>query len=32
LKAFSGVADDELEERLARLDHRRIVAEIYGSL
>lgn len=32
LKAFCGAADDELEERLARLNHRRIVAEIYGSL
>ncbi|MGH7794749.1 MAG: beta-N-acetylhexosaminidase [Candidatus Binatia bacterium] len=32
LKAFSGAADDAVEERLARLDHRRIVAEIHGSL
>jgi beta-N-acetylhexosaminidase len=32
LKTFTGVAERELEERLARLDHRRIAGEIQGSL
>ncbi|MGE5217676.1 MAG: beta-N-acetylhexosaminidase [Chloroflexota bacterium] len=32
LKEFRGAADDELEERLSRLDHRRMVEEFYGSL
>jgi beta-glucosidase-like glycosyl hydrolase len=29
---FSGVTEAELADRLASLDHRRIVAEIHGSL
>jgi beta-N-acetylhexosaminidase len=32
LKSFSGVAESDLESRLERLDHRRIVKEIHGSL
>ena len=32
LKEFNGAAEDALEDRLARLDHRRIIEEIYGSL
>jgi beta-N-acetylhexosaminidase len=32
LKKFSGSADAGIEERLAALDHRRIVEEIYGNL
>ena len=32
LRSFSGAAKDELEDRLARLDHRRIAAAIYGNL
>jgi beta-N-acetylhexosaminidase len=32
LKEFRGAADDELEERLRRLDHRELVDEFYGSL
>jgi beta-N-acetylhexosaminidase len=32
LKAFTGAADNEIEDRLARLNHRRMVEEIYGSL
>jgi beta-N-acetylhexosaminidase len=32
LKAFSGVTENELEDRLKRLDHRRIVDEIHGNL
>jgi beta-N-acetylhexosaminidase len=31
-QSFSGAAKDELEGRLARLDHRRIAAAIHGSL
>jgi len=32
LRTFSGAADNELESRLRRLDHQRIVEEIHGSL
>jgi beta-N-acetylhexosaminidase len=32
LKSFSGVAENELEDRLTRLDHQSIVAEIHGNL
>ena len=32
LKEFTGVAENELEDRLKNLDHRRIVEEIHGSL
>ncbi len=32
LKEFRGAADDELEERLRRLDHRQTVEAFYGSL
>ena len=32
LGTFSGALRDEILERLAALDHPRIVAEIYGSL
>lgn len=32
LKTFSGTAESELESRINRLDHRRIVDQIYGSL
>jgi beta-N-acetylhexosaminidase len=32
LRAFTGVPDNDILERLARLDHARIVAEIHGSL
>jgi beta-N-acetylhexosaminidase len=32
LKEFRGAADDELEARLRRLDHRKLVEEFYGSL
>jgi beta-N-acetylhexosaminidase len=32
LKSFSGAPADEILERLARLDHARLVAEIQGSL
>jgi beta-N-acetylhexosaminidase len=32
VRVFTGVAKDELPERLARLDHRRIIDEIQGSL
>ncbi len=32
LKGFTGVRDDQLEKRLARMNHQRIVDEIQGSL
>jgi beta-N-acetylhexosaminidase len=32
LESFSGATEQEIVERLARLDHARIVAEIHGSL
>jgi beta-N-acetylhexosaminidase len=32
LKMFSGAADNELESKLKRLDHQRIVEELHGSL
>lgn len=32
LKEFTGAAENELEDRLKNLDHRRIVEEIHGSL
>ena len=32
LKNFRGAADDELEERLTELEHRKMVEEFYGSL
>ncbi len=32
LKEFTGVAENDLEDRLKNLDHRRIVEEIHGSL
>ena len=31
LKSFSGVPGDEVVARLSRLDHKRIVEQIYGS-
>jgi len=31
LKSFTGVPENEILERLARLDHGRVVAELYGS-
>ena len=32
LKEFTGAADDDIEDRLAKLNHQRIVEEIHGSL
>ncbi|MDH3446409.1 MAG: beta-N-acetylhexosaminidase, partial [Deltaproteobacteria bacterium] len=32
LRSFTGAAGDELAERLVRLDHGRLIAEIYGNL
>jgi beta-N-acetylhexosaminidase len=32
LKSFNGVTEDELEERLIRLNHSKIVEEIHGNL
>ena len=32
LKKFTGAADDEVEDRLTKLNHQSIVAEIHGSL
>jgi beta-N-acetylhexosaminidase len=32
LKSFTGLSEQEIQERLARLDHARIVAQIHGSL
>jgi beta-N-acetylhexosaminidase len=32
LKSFTGVPENEILERLARLDHGRVTAEFYGSL
>ncbi|HEY3168537.1 MAG TPA: beta-N-acetylhexosaminidase [Candidatus Binatia bacterium] len=32
LKSFSGVSDDELEERLKRSDHQQLVAAVQGNL
>jgi beta-N-acetylhexosaminidase len=32
LKGFSGVSDDELEERLKRSDHQQLVAAVQGNL
>jgi len=32
LKSFTGVSDDELEERLKRSDHQRLVDAIQGNL
>lgn len=32
LKSFTGVSEQEIRERLARLDHARMVAQIHGNL